>query len=347
MFCCCEKDQGGQVAKGAMRPPQKGAGWFPGPGPGSDGMTSTAEPGSVPASQAADFDSDEEDGDIGGMEAEGMNATEDHEQDLGHLQSYYGRAAAERAAEEENQVEETDSDEDEELKEYQEEMNEAQKKLQKICGEEKFRMRRLSRQDDDEDEEVLEWRNFAFERLEVVDNCFEAADAEKPETDMEATTAEKEPPKTPKRATTKPKLTSSKTLQDLAQSGEAADGDKMINAMYEKKVLKYLNECHETDDLQERHSQNELADYHQAVRDRLVKLGGDEAELTGEQTRETFAPAKSRAEAVKKCVKKYNEECEKLGLFKAFSAEDIPEEGLGPEARNEQLQNISTLSVDA
>lgn len=333
MFCCCGKDEGGQGAASGMRPPQMGAGWFP--SSSSDAMPSKVEQKSFRAQNVTDDDSDlEETGDVEEMEAEDVEAAEEHQDEdttgANDLQSYYEIQAAERAEEEANQVEETDSDEDEEAKEFEEEMKEASRELTRHCGEEKSRLKRLNKQKpllvEDWDEELHTAREETLSHLRKV---AQKLVTEEPETAIGAMATD---------ATVGGSEGSLRAkTPDLSDSVGNVDRE-LINMRYKQKVTNFLKD--REDDVEEDDLERELLDYHHAVRARLAKLSG------GDGSQETFSPAKDRAEAVKECVKKYHEKCEQHGLFKAFSADDVPEDGLGNDARNELLDNINTLSDD-
>merc|ERR1712012_418924 len=73
--------------------------------------------------------------------------------------------------------------------------------------------------------------------------------------------------------------------------------------------------------------------------DRFVKLSGDD-------DRELVPVIQDRIDAVKHCVKKYNEECQRLGLFKAFSIDELHSDGLDGRQRANLQANIDRLSDD-
>lgn len=348
MFCCCEKDQGGQAPASGMRPPQKGAGWFP--SSSSNAMPSKTEFRSVPRRYSTDAGSDDEEtGDVDDMDAEEMGAVASENpdadpHDLDDLQSYYESIAAERAKDEENIVEETDSDEDDELREFQEDMKKAQGALQRSCGEEKSQLVKLTRYEH-EDPEVHISRKFSLSQLECAADNLQTADSS--DSDKETKTISRQVSQSSQlgksltrqlskgsKCSNKGSIKKSKSSTDLVDAGD----DEQLNMRYKKKVEKFLKErdrpygLHDLDE-------SELHEYETAVNDRLAKL-------SGEKDLKKLPHPKDRAEAVKACVKKYNEECERLGLFKAFSAEDVPEEGLDTEMRHELENNIKTLSLD-
>jgi len=331
-FCCCskdDKDQGGQGNASATRPqpPQMGAGWFP--SSGSNAMPSKTEDQSVPsyAATAVGFGrqaSGEEDEEMRAADAAADIDAEPLNVDI--LQSYYERDAAERAQEEADEEEESDSDEEDELKEFQDEMKKAHRQLQKQCGEEKSRLRKSKAKHWNPD--VNANMEFEFNQMEIVAENLDNVDPE------EDTGATKEPPKNgaPDAPVKKKKIQKGKS-----PAGLNPDDMEVINMRYENKVREFLKDDQRPDDFQEHVLGDDLVDYQQAMRDRLGKLSGKES-------KEEFSPAKDRAEAVKECVRKYNEECERLGLYKAFSAEDVPEDGLGNQQRSEMLDNVKKLS---
>jgi len=260
----------------------------------------------------------------------------DHDdgKELEPLESYYEKTAKEKIQEAQAQAdnESTDSEEEEEEQKFQEAMNDTWEAFKRSIAAESTSKKQERPVDGDRKEEGYETaKNVRAEYMEKM-RGFERA-CEK-EINHNSDHASKDKQKSQSSDAGGKKKHHRRPQHDVSDDFERTD-KKFIDEKYDQKVATLLAERIKA----AKGTKAELHEYRENMRDRFVKLGGDD-------DRDMVPHFTDNTEAVKYCVKKYNEECEKIGIFKAFSSDDQTSDGIDARQRANLAANIKRLSED-
>lgn len=313
--------------------------WF---GTSNAGASSTPEavPDAIRTQEGGEQEDNEAEEELEVMQGDDYDE-DDIDKPLPVLESYYEKTAKEKNLEKSKaDREDTDSDEEEEQKQFNETMAETLRIFKNSVEDEQRTKGR-----DKRDGPVNDNHNKYLSTLTSVQTALENGEKKQQATGFEHSSKEKggQKAQAPDAAG---KKKAPRKVQHHAEEDFEITEKCVIDDRYKQKVQALLEKKKEAEDYAENDPsseghQNKLKDYREAMSSRFVKLSGDD-------DRDMVPGFDNHTEAVKHCVKKYNEECQRLGLFKAFSIDDqTSTDGLDARQRTNLQANIDRLSDDA